>query len=71
MDTKTQQINPKYDLDNIDKLLEQCPELKEVADFGVDIHILLDNLRRPLSERIRRHQIALDTLNSIRKAGQL
>jgi hypothetical protein len=41
--------------------------IKAAAEYGIDIEMLKANLARPLMERIRRHQIALDTYNILRK----
>jgi hypothetical protein len=38
------------------------------SDYGIDISMLIDNLNRSVTERIKRHQIALDTAKKIRKA---
>ena len=51
-------------LDSLDDLIAKVPELAAARDHGVDIAMLIDNLNRPVWERIRRHQIALDTLNT-------
>jgi hypothetical protein len=42
--------------------------IKAAADYGIDIQMLADNLARTPAERIRRHQIALDLFNALRKA---
>jgi hypothetical protein len=52
---------------HIRALLKECPALEQAARYGVDIPLLLDNLRRPVSERIRRHQAALNAMNKLRK----
>ncbi len=44
---------------------------KAVEDFGIDIRQLLDNLQRTPAERIRRHQIALNTMKKLQKAKLL
>ena len=38
------------------------------TDYGIDISMLVDNLHRSVTELIRRHQIALDTAEKLRKA---
>jgi len=41
-------------------------------DFpDVDIEMLKENLKRTPAERIRRHQIALNTVKKLRKAEQI
>jgi hypothetical protein len=41
------------------------------ADYGIDVSMLADNLKRSVTERIRRHQIALNTAEKLRKAKRL
>jgi hypothetical protein len=38
------------------------------ADYGIDVAQLRDNLALPVAERLRRHQIALNTVEKLRKA---
>ena len=45
-------------------------EIDAAADFGIDISMLKDNLNRSYTQRVRRHQIALETVQKLRKAGQ-
>jgi hypothetical protein len=45
--------------------------IKEAAEFGIDISALKDNLKRSYSERIRRHQIALNTIEKLRRAKRV
>jgi len=52
-------------------LIERIPELAAARDYGVDVQMLYANLNRPVIERIRRHQIALDTFEKLRKAKKL
>jgi hypothetical protein len=42
--------------------------IQAAADYGIDISMLIENLKRSPEERIRRHQIALNTVKSLRKA---
>jgi hypothetical protein len=44
------------------------PEIQAAINYGVDISMLSDNLKRSIAERIRRHQIALNTVQKLRKA---
>jgi hypothetical protein len=53
---------------DIEALLKKYPALAEAAKYGVDVGLLLDNLRRPIPERIRRHQAALNAMEKLRKA---
>jgi len=55
---------------HIESLLKKFPALAEAARYGVDIGLLLDNLNRPVSQRIRRHQAALNAMNQLRNAGR-
>lgn len=60
--------------DNGDKITQnrqQPHQIQAAIDYGIDINALIDNLRRTPAERIRRHQIALDTLEMLRKARRL
>jgi hypothetical protein len=38
------------------------------TEFGIDIEALKDNLKRSPEERIRRHQIALNSIEKLRRA---
>lgn len=42
--------------------------IKAAADYGIDIPMLMANLARTPAERVRRHQLALDTFNALHKA---
>ena len=46
-------------------LLAEYPGLTKAKQYGIDIVMLYDNLQRPITERIRRHQIALDTFKKL------
>lgn len=47
----------------------QHPDAIQAArDYGIDISMLMDNINRTPAERIRRHQMALDTAEMLRKA---
>jgi len=45
--------------------------LKVATDYGIDVSMLADNLQRSVTDRIRRHQIALNTAEKLRKAKRL
>ena len=45
--------------------------IRAAADYGIDISMLIANLARTPAERIRRHQIALDTFNALRKSKRI
>jgi hypothetical protein len=42
--------------------------IRAAANYGIDIPMLMANLKRTPAERVRRHQIALDLFNALRKA---
>jgi len=67
------QVNDKVNmsLETLSDLIDKVPELAAARDYGVDIQMLQANLNRPVIERIRRHQIALDTFEKLWKAKQL
>lgn len=46
----------------------QKDAIQAAIDWGIDVSMLSDNMRRSYAERIRRHQIALDTVEKLRKA---
>lgn len=46
-------------------------DIQKAIDFGVDVQMLKDNLKRSVSERIKRHQQALDFLNILKKAKRV
>lgn len=56
---------------NMDKKNLKDDALSNARKHGVDIQMLRDNLKRSVSERIRRHQIALDTCHKLRNAKKL
>jgi hypothetical protein len=53
---------------NSNKHFAYADEIQAAADYGIDISMLIDNIRRSPAERIKRHQIALNTATKIRKA---
>ena len=50
---------------------EKSDELQAAADYGIDISLLVSNLQKTPAERIRLHQIALNTANKLREAKHL
>jgi len=46
----------------------QAAEVQAAIDYGIDISMLIDNINRSFTERIIRHQIALNTVEKLRKA---
>jgi len=53
------------------KDVEHIPEVRAAIDYGIDVTMLIDNLHRSPTERIRRHQIAFDTAEKLRKAKRV
>ncbi|TKJ37180.1 MAG: hypothetical protein CEE38_09820 [Planctomycetes bacterium B3_Pla] len=49
----------------------QAAEIQAAIDYGIDVSMLIDNINRSCTERIRRHQIALNTAEKLRKAKRL
>ncbi len=47
---------------------QQAEAIQAAIDYGIDIEMLIDNIKRNPSERIRRHQIALNATEKLRKA---
>jgi len=42
--------------------------IKAAVDYGIDVAQLRDNLALTVAERLRRHQIALDTVEMLQQA---
>jgi len=49
----------------------QTDPIRAAIDYGIDVSMLADNLRRSVTDRIKRHQIALNTAEKLRKAKRL
>ncbi len=65
-------MSKKSDKDNIKKGMSgQMDPIQAAIDYGIDVSMLTDNLKRSVTERIKRHQIALNTANKLRKAKRL
>jgi len=45
--------------------------VQAAVDYGIDVSALIDNAGRSCTERIKRHQIALNTAEKLRKAREL
>jgi hypothetical protein len=45
--------------------------VRAAEKFGIDISAIKDNLRRSPAERIRRHQIALNSIEKLRRAKRV
>jgi hypothetical protein len=46
----------------------QTDPIRAAIDYGIDVSMLADNLRRSVTDRIKRHQIALNAAAKLRKA---
>ena len=51
--------------------LGQKDEVQAAIDYGIDVSMLEENIKLSHAERIRRHQIALNTAERLRKAKLL
>ena len=49
----------------------ESAEILAAVEYGIDVSMLIDNINRSYSERIKRHQIALNTAKKLRKARKL
>jgi hypothetical protein len=56
---------------NSNKHFAHAAEITAAIDYGIDISMLIDNIRRSPAERIKRHQIALNTATKLRKAKRI
>lgn len=48
----------------------QSCAVQAAIDYGIDISMLMDNIKRTPAERIRRHQMALAVAEKLRRATQ-
>lgn len=55
--------------DGIEQWLQTDPALMAAQRDGVDVWALWANLQRPVEERIRRHQIALNRFRMLHNAA--
>ena len=53
------------------KVFPNADQIKEAADYGVDVSALIDNIKKSPAEHIKRHNIALNTVEKLRKARRL
>ncbi len=49
----------------------RAAEIQSAIDYGIDVSMLIQNVKRSCTERIIRHQIALNTSEKLRKARRL
>lgn len=54
-----------------DSQSQQADHVQTAAEYGIDVPALIANLNRSCSERILRHQIALNTVTRLRKARKM
>jgi len=55
----------------IPETLQHDDQTQAAIDYGIDISMLKDNIKLSPAERIRQHQIALNTAEKLRKAKKL
>ena len=48
----------------------QTDAVQAAIDYGIDVSILTENLKRTPAERIKRHQIALNTAEKLSRLRQ-
>ncbi len=48
----------------------QTDAVQAAIDYGIDVSMLIENLKRTPAERIRRHQIALNTAEKLSRLRQ-
>jgi len=49
----------------------QTDPIQAAIECGIDVTMLIDNLQRSVTERIKRHQMALNTVRKFQKAKRL
>ena len=49
----------------------QADPIQAAIDDGIDVTMLVDNLQRSVKDRIKRHQIALNTAEKLGKAKRV
>ena len=64
MTAKPEQSKPQEEMQSPDAI-------REAIEYGIDISLLRANLALSPAERMRRHQIALNTVEMLRKAKRL
>jgi hypothetical protein len=55
----------------VSKVTHTSTKRKKAERPDIDLAMLKDNLKRSYAERIRRHQIALETMEKLQKAKVL
>jgi len=46
------------------------PAVKQAIEYGIDVTLLIENLRHTPTERLRRHQQALESMVALREEVQ-
>lgn len=46
------------------------PAVKQAIEYGIDVTLLIENLRRTPTERLRRHQQVLESMIALREEVQ-
>jgi len=57
---KADQVNPELD-----------DAVRAAREYGIDVAMLIANLKRSPAERVRRHQIALETMETLQQAQRV
>jgi hypothetical protein len=50
---------------------EREDAVRAAREYGIDVAMLIDNLKRSPAERIRRHQIALEMMELLQQAKRV
>jgi hypothetical protein len=53
------------------KIKNRHNKIQKAIDFGIDIEMLKDNLERSVTERVERHQAALELVRLFQKAKKI
>jgi hypothetical protein len=61
----------KINIRDIEAFINESPELADARKNGVDLWALWHNLQRTPAERMRRHDMAVNLMNKLRKAKTL
>lgn len=56
---------------NSNKHSTYADEILAAINYGIDISMLIDNIKRSPADRIKKHQIALETAEKLRKAKSI
>jgi hypothetical protein len=70
LDRRTGIADHEIVTNELETLIQNDPELRLAREEGIDLEMLWDNLHRSVTERIRRHQIAFDTAQMLKRANR-